>query len=173
MSRNGLSSAQLTFGITAIASMVLSILVTQTAWGKALMANLGTYLLVGLPGLHGVLIAESALKHYRKTQSSKVSLIVELICAGLLILAVLVALINIRSLLAFYCGLILAAIATFPLTVVGTIEAIKAVRKKQYRRRNVVRLLLNSIALLIYCSLVFSLTFLVAMGLAGESYMGN
>ncbi|HEY9762872.1 MAG TPA: hypothetical protein V6D07_10110, partial [Trichocoleus sp.] len=69
--------------------------------------------------------------------------------------------------------LILAAIATFLLTITGAIETIKAVRQKRHRRRNIVRLLLNSSALLIYCLLVFSLTFLVAMGLAGESYMGN
>ncbi|HEY9297008.1 MAG TPA: hypothetical protein VIQ31_11665 [Phormidium sp.] len=160
MSRKGLNSTQqvFVFLITAIVFMVFAIR--------------PFYLAVALPGLHGALVAESALSYYKEAHSSKRSLIAELICSGLLVLGVLLGLI-VRSLFGFYCGLILAAIATFILTIIGIIEVIKAFRSKRYQRRNIVRLLLNSSALLIYCSLVFSLTFLVVLGLAGESYMGN
>src|SRR4028118_2407141 len=139
--------------------------------------SLELIIIAGLTGMHGVLTAKSALKYHRQAQSGKGSLIVRLICASLLLLAFLVMVtyevFNVSPIITFFCGWLLAAIATLPLTITGVIEVIKAFRHKHHQRRNIARLLLNFLALLIYCSLALWMSMLLAMALAGEPYMGK
>jgi cation transport ATPase len=130
------------------------------------------YLAIGVPGLHGVLNARSALRYHRQTQSSKLILVIELICASLLILSVAVACTS-QSFISIYASWIIAAIATFPLTITSAVEVIQAIRRKRHQRRNTVKFLLNCLALLIYCVLLVGFFFLAVIALSGEPYMGN
>ncbi|HEY9607617.1 MAG TPA: hypothetical protein V6C85_38890 [Allocoleopsis sp.] len=137
-----------------------------------------SYLIIaGLTGMHGVLTAKSALKYHRQAQSGKGSLSVKLICASLLVLAFLVMLtygvFNVSPIVTFFCGWLLAAIATLPLTITGVIEVINAFRHKHHQRRNITRLLLNFLALLIYCILALWMSMFLAIALSGEPYMGK
>ncbi len=136
------------------------------------------YLIIaGLTGMHGVLTAKSALKYYRQAQSGKGSLIIKLTCASLLVLAFLVMLtygvFNVSPIITFFCGWLLAAIATLLLTLAGVIEVIKAFRHKHHQRRNIAKLLLNFFALLIYCLLALWMSMLLVIALSGEPYMGK
>lgn len=136
------------------------------------------YLIIAaLTGMHGVLTAKSAFKYHRQAQSGKGCLIVKLICASLLVLASLIMLsykvFNVAPIITFFCGWLLAAIATLPLTFAGAIEVIKAFKHKHDQRRNIARLLLNFLALLIYCTFALWMSMLLVLALSGESYMGN
>ncbi|MBD2256148.1 hypothetical protein [Pseudanabaena sp. FACHB-2040] len=175
MSRKGFRGTQpiFIFSIAFVSALGLTLAAAQTWWGQGFTRILWTCLVAALPGLHGALVASSALQYHRQTQSSKESLTVELICAGLLATTTLVTLLSLSSLLAFYFGWVLAAAAALPLAITGSIETLQAVKRKRHRRRNLVRLLLNVSALLIYCLLVFFSSFLVIMWLSGEPYMGN
>jgi hypothetical protein len=134
-------------------------------------------IIAGLTGMHGVLTAKSALKYHRQSQSGKGTLIIKLICASLLVLAFLVMLtygvLNVSPIITFFCGWLLAAIATVLLTITGVIEVIKAFRQKHHQRRNIARLLLNFLALLVYCILALWMSMLLAIALSGEPYMGK
>ena len=134
-------------------------------------------IIAGLTGIHGVLTAKSAFKYHRQAQSGRGILIVKLICASLLVLACLVMLtygvFNVSPIITFFCGWLLAAIVTLLLTITGVIEVIKAFRQKHHQRRNIARLLLNFLALLIYCILAFWMSTLLVLALTGESYMGR
>jgi hypothetical protein len=135
------------------------------------------YVIAGLTGLHGVLIAKSALKYRRQTQSSKGSLLVELACASLLVLACLIMVMhvvfNVAPVISFFCGWLLATIATLPLVITGVMKVITAIRRKQRVWRKVLRLVLNCFALLIYLILAGWMSMLLVLLLSGEPYMGN
>lgn len=135
------------------------------------------YAIAALTGLHGVLVAKSALKHRRQTRSGKGSFLVELICASFLVLACLIMVtplvLNLEPFLFFSCGWLLAAIATLPLIITGVIKVITGVRQKQHVWRRVLRLTLNCFALLIYLTLVLWMSMLLMFVLSGEPYMGN
>ena len=134
-------------------------------------------IVAGLTGMHGVLTAKSAFKSYRQAQFGKGSLIVKLICASLLVVAFLVMLtyvmFNVSSIITFFCGWLLAASATLPLTITGVIEVIKAFIHKHHQRRNIANLLLNFLALLVYCLLALWMSMFLAIALSGEPYMGK
>ena len=134
-------------------------------------------IIAGLTGIHGVLTAKSALEYHKQAQSDKRSLIVKLICASLLVLAFFVMLtygvLNISPIITFFCGWLLAAIATVLLTITEAIEMIKAFRHKYHQRRNIARVMLNFLALLIYCILTLWMSMLLAIALSGEPYMGK
>lgn len=135
------------------------------------------YVIAGLAGLHGILIATSALKYRRRAQSSMGSLLIELNCAGLLVLACLIMLMHvvlkIAPVISLFCGCLLAAIATLPLVITGVVKVITAIRRKQHVWRKVVRLVLNCLALLIYLTFALWMSMLLVMLLSGEHYMGN
>lgn len=135
------------------------------------------YAIAGLTGLHGILVAKSALKYRRQTRSGKGSLLVELTCASLLVLACLImvmdVVLNLAPFITFFCGWLLAAIATLPLVITGVMKVITAVRQKQRVRRKVLNLALNCLALLIYLMLAFWMSMLVVLLVPGEPYMGN
>lgn len=135
------------------------------------------YLVAGLTGLHGVLTAKSALRYYRGIRFNRLNLLIELICAGLLVLACFVMLthviLNVTPLLTFVCGWLLAAIATLPLLVTGIMKVVTAVRRKQGAWQNSLKLALHLLALLVYLTLVAWMSMLLALALTGEPYMGN
>lgn len=136
------------------------------------------YLIIAaLTGIHGVLTAKSAFKYHRQAQSGKGCLIVKLICASLLVLAALIMLtyevFNVAPIITFFCGCLLAAIATLPLTIAGMIEVIKSFKNKHYQRRNIAKLMLNFLALLIYSIFALWMSMLLVLTLSGESYMGK
>lgn len=135
------------------------------------------YILPGLTALHGILTAQNALKNYKQTNSEQGSLVIELICASLLVLACLIMLMfvvfNVTSLLSFICGYLLATVATLPLIVVDTIKVISAVRQKRGVWRNLLKLVLNCFALLIYLTFVLWMSVFFVFALSGEPYMGN
>jgi hypothetical protein len=134
-------------------------------------------IVAGLTGMHGVLTAQSALKSYRQAQFGKGSLIVKLICATLLVVAFLLMLtyvmFDVSSIITFFCGWLLAASATLLLTITGVIEVIPAFIHKHHQRRNLANLLLNFLALLVYCLLTLWMSMFLAIALSGEPYMGK
>lgn len=156
-----------------VVATVGTALATTTPWGRQGMAYLFASIALGLPGLHGVLNARSALRYYRQTKASKVKLVIELICASLLVLSVFVVLIDVKSLLTLYGSWVLAAIATFPLLITGAIEVIVAVRRKRHQRRCIVKWLLNLGAFVAYGVLLSFFAVLAIIALDGEYYMGN
>ena len=135
------------------------------------------YVIDGLMGLQRVLIAKSALKDRRQTRFSKASLLVELTCASLLLLACLImvtpVVFNVAPFISFFCGSLVAVIATLPLVVTELIKVITAVRKKQRIWQEVLKLVLNCFVLLIYLTLAFWMSMLLVLALSGEPYMGN
>jgi hypothetical protein len=137
-------------------------------------------ILVGAPGLHGVLIARSALRNHRQAKLDKKCLIGEFACGSFLVVASLMMLTGIvfypRPIfpaLAFFGGLLLAAIATLPLIITDVLKIIAAVRRKQGVWQNTLRLALNFLALLIYLVLLTWMSMLLLLMLSGEPYMGN
>ncbi len=137
-------------------------------------------ILVGSPGLHGVLIAKGALRGQRQAKLNKRCLIGELACASLLVVASLMMLasaafhkIPFFSTLALLCGLLLAAIAALPLVITGVLKVITAVRQKREVWRSILKLLLNSLALLIYLVALAWMSMFLVFLLSGEPYMGN
>jgi hypothetical protein len=155
--------------IVILVSATGTVLVLQRPWGQAVPL----YLLMALPGLHGLLTGRAALDDYRQAQSDQNRLIVELISASLLGLATLVMLLRASALLVFWIGAVLGAIATFPLVITAAVGAIKAARQRCDRRRRIIGLLLQTFAFLTYSGVALWLSFLVVLGLAGESYMGS
>lgn len=152
--------------LTFFAATMVTALAAYTPWGQAILRYVWAYIALGLPALQGVINGRSSWRYYRQTQSSKCKLIIELICASLLVLAVFVALIDIKSLEHGVLGLILAAIATSLLTITGAIETIGAIRRKQYRCRCMMKFLLNTAVLIVY---VLLLCWLVPLAILGMS----
>ncbi len=137
-------------------------------------------ILIGLPGLHGVLIARSTLKGQRQTKLDKKCLIGEIVCASFLVVASLMMLASVAfhkipffPALALFCGLLLAAIATLPLVITGVLKVITAVGQKREVWQSVLKLLLNSLALLIYLVALTWMSMFLVFLLSGEPYMGN
>ncbi|MBD2102338.1 hypothetical protein [Leptolyngbya sp. FACHB-261] len=128
----------------------------------------------GLLGLHGLLTAAIAINHYKRTKHGKGLLIVELICACLLIFACVLILktmgLDYQSPLPFFFGWWLAVIATLPLNITAVVKLIRAFRNKQRRTLNVLRLLLNFFALAIYLILALWLTSMILIMLSGGTY---
>ncbi len=136
--------------------------------------------LIGMPCLHGILIAKSAVNYKHQAISDEKCLNVELVCAGLLVVASLIMLQSIAvdsrpiaSAIAFVLGLLLSAIATLPVVMIGILNIITAVRQKRERWQSAWPLLLNSLALSIYLMLLSWLSVLLPFILSGKHYMGN
>jgi hypothetical protein len=131
-------------------------------------------LLMGvLPLGHGLLIATLGMIDYRQIKRGKKILIVELISGGLLVLAWLLIIANVRlelpSIVSLVYGFWLAAIATLVLNIVAIIKAIQAFKHQGNWVLSTVGVLLNLLALIIY--LIFALWlswFLLMMGLGGS-----
>lgn len=132
------------------------------------------HIIAGLPGLHGLLIATLGIIRYRQTERGKRLLIVELICSCLLILAWLLIAANVwlelQSFLSSFFGWWLATIATLLLNITAIVKTVKAVRNKRNWLQNIVGILLNLFALIIYLALALWLTNIVLLALLGVSY---
>lgn len=130
--------------------------------------------IAGLPGLHGLLIATLGIMYYRRTKRGKRSLIVELICSCLLIVAWLLIIAHVwlewRSLVSSVCGWWLAAIATLVLDIAAIVKALKAFRNKRNWVLSTVWVFLNLLALIIYLVLAVWLAGILLIMLVGGSY---
>lgn len=162
---------------TYIAFSVTSLLTAFNGWFLMAIATLPLIFVAGLPGLHGVLIAKSALRSRRQTNSRKGCQKVELACAGVLILAGFIMLASVvfqmPSFIVFFFGGLLAAIATLPLILTGLLKVITAVRQKRGIWQNLLKVVLNVVALLIYLVLAVWMSMSFIFLLTGEHYMGN
>jgi hypothetical protein len=162
---------------TYIAFSITSLLTAFNGWFLMAIATLPLIFVAGLPGLHGVLIAKSALRSRRQTNSRKRCQNVELVCSSGLILAGLIMVVSVvfqmPSFIVFFFGGLLAAIATLPLILTGLIKVITAVRQKRGIWQNLLKVALNVLALLIYLVLAAWMSMLFIFWLTGEPYMGN
>lgn len=162
---------------TYLAFNAASILTAFNGWLMVAIATLPLIFVAGLPGLHGILTAKSALRSRRQAKSGKKGQKVELACSGLLILAGFIMLVSVvfqmPSFIIFFFGGLLAAIATLPLIITGLIKVITAVRQKRGLWQNLLKLVLNVLALLIYSVLAAWMSMLFIFWLTGEPYMGN
>jgi hypothetical protein len=162
---------------TYIAFSVTSILTAFNGWFLMAIATLPLFFVAGLPGLHGILTAKSVLRSRRQTHSRQRFQKVELACSGLLVLAGFVMLVSVvfqvPSFIVFFFGGLLAAIATLPLIITGLLKVITAVRQKRDIWQNLLKVVLNVLALLIYLVLAAWMSMLFIFWLTGEPYMGN
>ncbi|HEY9815432.1 MAG TPA: hypothetical protein V6D20_06475, partial [Candidatus Obscuribacterales bacterium] len=89
------------------------------------------------------------------------------------LIIVMHAVFNVAPVISFFCGWLLAAIATLPIVIIGVMQVITAIRRKQRVWRKVLGLILNCFALLIYLMLAFWMSMLIVLLLSGESYIGD
>jgi hypothetical protein len=75
--------------------------------------------------------------------------------------------------LGFFCGLLLATIATLTLVLTGVLKATTAVRQKREEGQSVLKVSPNSLALLIYLVLVVWMSMLLLFVLSDGPYIGN
>ena len=160
-----------------IAFSITSLLTAFNGWFLMAIAALPLIFIAGLPGLHGILTAKSVLRYRRQTHSRQRFQKVELACSGLLVLAGFVMLVSVvfqvPSFIIFFFGGLLAAIATLPLIITGLLKVITAVRQKRDIWQNLLKVVLNVLALLIYLVLAAWMSMLFIFWLTGEPYMGN
>lgn len=162
---------------TYIASTITSLLTAFNGWFLMAIATLPLFFVAGLPGLHGTLTAKSALRYRRQANSGKRCQNIELACSGVLVLAGFIMVVSVvfqmPSFIIFFFGGLLAAIATLPLIITGLLKVITAVRQKRGIWQNLLKVVLNVLALLIYVVLAAWMSMLFIFWLTGEPYMGN
>lgn len=160
---------QLLSGLTLIGAMVVAFFIVQAPWAHPLR----TLVLLALPGLQGALTARQALHQHRLAPSRAGLTIAELIGAGLLGVAAGIALLGARSLPVLYSSWVVAAIATLILVIATALELLRAMSRRQNQRPVLLKLLLQSLALIFYGLLLLWMGLLFLLSLTGESYMGN
>lgn len=162
---------------TYIALSITSLLAAFNGWFLMAIATLPLVFVAGLPGFHGVLIAKSVLRSRKQTNSRRKCQNIELACSGVLVLASFIMLVSVvfqmPSFIIFFFGGLLAAIATLPLIITGLLKVITAVRQKRGVWHNILNVVLNVLALLIYLVLAAWMSMLFIFWLTGEPYMGN
>ena len=149
--------------------MGVTFILVQAPWAH----RLRVIALLALPGVQGALTAKNVLNQSRLARFSPVLGNVELVCAGFLAVAAGVALLGAKSLPVLYGSWVIAAIATLGLVIAAALDLIQAVRHRQNQRPALIKLLLQSGALILYCALLLSMVWLLLISLSGESYMGN
>ncbi|MGG6241078.1 hypothetical protein ACQ4N7_20845 [Nodosilinea sp. AN01ver1] len=160
---------QLLSGLTLIGAMVVAFLMVQAPWAHPLRA----VALLALPGAQAALTAHNALKQSRVARFNGVVVNAELLGAVLLGVAAAIALLGARSLPVLYSSWVVAAIATLLLVITAALELVQAMRRRQNQRPVLVKLLLQSLALMFYSILLLWMGLLFLLALTGESYMGN
>ncbi|MBD1919203.1 MULTISPECIES: hypothetical protein [Cyanophyceae] len=160
---------QLLSGLTLLSAMVVAFFIVQAPWAHPLR----TLVLLALPGAQGALTAKNTLSRSRLNQFNGVLAIAELIGAGLLGVAAGIALLGARSLPVLYSSWIVAAIATLILVIAAALELLRAMSRRQNQRPVLLKLLLQSLALIFYGLLLLWMGLLFLLSLTGESYMGN
>ena len=160
---------QLLSGLTLIGAMVAAFFMVQAPWAHPLR----TLALLALPGAQGALTAKNALTHSRLDRFNGMLAIAELIGAGLLGVAAGIALLGARSLPVLYSSWVVAAIATLILVIAAALDLIRAMGRRQNQRPVLIKLLLQSLALMFYSILLLWMGLLFLLSLTGESYMGN
>ncbi|MEA5447414.1 hypothetical protein VB780_02460 [Leptolyngbya sp. CCNP1308] len=169
MRRVRFAKTQLLSGLTFLGAMVVVFALVQAPWTQALRVMV----LLILPGIQGALTARNAFDQSRLARFSPVLVSVELVCAGLLIVAAGVALLGANSLPVIYGSWVVAAIATLMLVIAAALDLIGAIRRRQNQRLALIKLLLQSVALTLYVILLLWMGLLLVLSLTGESYMGN
>jgi hypothetical protein len=164
-----LTKTRLLKGLTWFGAMVVAFIVVRAPWAATLRVIMG----LALPCLQGALTAKNALSQSRLAQFSPVLVNIELVCAGLLTLSSGVALLGPKTLPVLYGSWVVAAIATLVLVIVAALDLIRAIGCKQNQRWVLIKLLLQSVALILYAILVLWMGFLVLIALSGKPYMGN
>ncbi|MBD2232565.1 hypothetical protein [Phormidium tenue] len=167
--RNTRGKTQLLSGLTLIGTMVVAFFIVQAPWAHPLR----TLVLLALPGAQGALTAKNTLNQSRLSQFNGVLAIAELIGAGLLGVAAAIALLGARSLPVLYSSWVVAAIATLILVIAAALELLRAMSRRQNQRLVLLKLLLQSLALIFYGLLLLWMGLLFVLSLTGESYMGN
>ncbi|PSN14638.1 hypothetical protein C7293_10780 [filamentous cyanobacterium CCT1] len=160
---------QLLSGLTLVGAMVVAFWLVQAPWAHPLRA----VALLALPGAQAALTARNAFRQSRLPQSNAGILNVELIGAGLLGVAAAIALLGAKSLPVLYSSWIVAAIATLILVIAAALDLVQTMRRRQNQRPVLVKLLLQSLALVFYSILLLWMGLLFLLALTGESYMGN
>ncbi|HSM83652.1 MAG TPA: hypothetical protein VLS96_18335 [Nodosilinea sp.] len=141
----------------------------QASWAQALRV----VALLAFPGMQGALTAKNAFDQSRQTRFSPVLVSVELVCAGFLAVAAGVALLGAKSLPVIYGSWVIAAIATLMLVIAAALDLLWALRRRQNQRQALIKLLLQSVVLILYVILLVWMGLLLLLSLTGESYMGN
>ncbi len=153
--------------------MVVTVILVQAPWAHVLPV----IALLALPGVHGALTAKNVLHQSRLARFSPILGNVELICAGfLMVVAVGVGMLAKWPRLfygSWYGSWVVAAIATLVLVIAAALDLIQAMRHRQNQRPALIKLLLQSGALFLYCILLLTLGWLLLIGLSGRPYMGN
>lgn len=149
--------------------MVGAFLVVQAPWAHPLRA----VALLALPGVQGAVTARQALRQRQLAPSRAGLRIAELVGAGLLGVAAAIALLGARSLPVLYSSWVVATIATLILVLAAALELLRAISRRQNQRPVLVKLLLQSLALIFYGLLLLWMGLLFLLSLSGESYMGN
>ncbi|MBD2113086.1 MULTISPECIES: hypothetical protein [Cyanophyceae] len=160
---------QLLSGLTLIGTMVVAFVIVQAPWAHPLR----TLVLLALPGAQGALTAKNTLNRSRLNHFNGVLAIAELIGAGLLGVAAAIALLGARSLPVLYSSWVIAAIATLILVFAAALELLRAMSRRRNLRPVLLKLLLQSLALIFYGLLLLWMGLLFVLSLTGESYMGN
>lgn len=173
MRRAGLAKTQLLAGLTFFGAMVVTVILVQAPWAHMLPV----IALLALPGVHGALTAKNVLHQSRLARFSPILGNVELLCAGfLMVVAAGVGMLAKWPRLFYggwYGSWVVAAIATLVLVIAAALDLIQAVRHRQNQRPALIKLLLQSGALILYCILLLTLGWLLLIGLSGRPYMGN
>lgn len=174
MIKKGLSNGYLVFGFAFISSLGLTILLIESSWVpislQLLMNVWPLYLTVALPGVQGFLTARTALKSEISPQAIKK---IDLICAGLLGVAMVIMVVGRLSFIGLFFGAGLAAIATLPLIVTATLQLIQSIRHKRHPWHQAAKILLQASALLIYSVITVWMSYMMILWIGGEPYMGN
>jgi hypothetical protein len=152
-----------------IGTMVGTFLLVQAPWAHPLR----TLALLSIPAGQGVLTGKQALRQSCSTRLHAVIANVELVCARLLGVAAGMAVLGAQSLPVIYSSWVVAAIATLLLVLAAALDLLQAMARRQNQRPRLVKLLLQSLALIFYSFLLLWMWFLLVRSLAGESYMGN
>ncbi len=163
------AKTKLLSGLTFLGAIVVPFILVQAHWAHMLRV----IALLAFPGVQGALTAKNVLNQSRRAEFSPVLGNVELVCAGFLAVAAGVALLGAKSLPVLYGSWVVAAIATLILIIAAALGLIGAMCRRQNQRQALVKLLLQSAALLLYIFLLLW-GLLLLRSLSGESYyMGN
>ncbi|WOD41207.1 hypothetical protein [Nodosilinea sp. E11] len=169
MRRTRFVKTQLLAGLAVMGAMVTTFVIVQAPWAHGVRA----VVLLTLPGVQGALTAKHAFRQSRRARFSPLIVVVELVCAGCLAVAAGVALLGAKSVPVLYGSWVVAAIATLILVIAAALDLLRAMRRRQNQRPVLIKLLLQSVALILYSILLLWMGLLLLLSLSGESYMGN
>ncbi|TVQ11002.1 MAG: hypothetical protein EA368_06425 [Leptolyngbya sp. DLM2.Bin27] len=144
--------------------MVVVFFMVQAPWAHPLR----TVTLLAFPGAQAAVTAQNALRQSRLARSSPAIVMAELIGAGLLGVAAAIAVLGARSLPVLCSSWVVAAIATLILVMAAALDTFQAMRRRHNQRPRLTKLLLQSLALIFYSSLLLWIGLLFLLSLYSE-----